>query len=118
MKILGGVTVEVWRAPVARDRFGDVERVLIGTIEHCVFQWASAASVGLRWKANTSFRETSELGAVLFAPRDHPIQISGRDRLKMQGTTYQVIGQKAWDETNPATGYDFGHYMVQLEAVE
>lgn len=118
MNIPGGVSVEVYRNADSRDRHGDKSiPPLVGTIDHCVFQWASAASVGLRYHAANDFREGSDLNAVLFAPRDNPLQIQPRDRLKFGGHWFQVVGDRAWDELNPATGYNFGYYMVQVETV-
>lgn len=116
MMITGGQTVQVFRRPV-RDRHGDGELELVGSIEHAVFQWASAASVGLRFRPSGGFQETSDLAAVFFLPRDSEVQVQEKDRIKMQGNLYQVIGDRAWDEAHPATGHNFGHYMVQVEMV-
>lgn len=113
MKIKGGHTVEVYR--FTRDRFGDETTTLVGTIEHVVFQWASAASVGLRFHPTDSFQETSNLSAVVFAPRHAPITLQARDRIKLRGETYQVVGDRAWDEDHPVTGRDFDYYMMQVE---
>lgn len=118
MNIIGGQTVEVFRADTARDRFGDVTRSSLGTIDHVVFQWASAASVGLRFHPSTDFRESSDLSAVMFIPKSSPIKLLARDRIKMGGNMFQVVGDRAWDETHPVTGYDFGFYMVQVETVD
>ena len=117
MRITGGITVEVHRGDAPRDRFGDTERDLVGTIENCVFQWASAAGVQVRFANSNDFRETAELRAVLFAPNDDPIQIQGKDRLKFNGQWYQVTGSRSWDEAHPMTGYDYGYYQVQVETV-
>ena len=118
MLIKGGQTVEVWRNPTARDRFGDTVRELLGTVDHVVFQWASAASVGLRFHPSDKFRESSDLSAVMFFPKSNPLKVQARDRLKMGGNWFQVVGDRAWDETHPVTGYDFGFYMVQVETVD
>lgn len=116
MRIRGGHTIEVWRAST-QDRHGDRNPVLIGTIEHVVLQWASAASVGLRFQSANSFQETSSLGAVLFAPRSAAIKLQARDRIVLKGEKYQVVGDRSWDEDHPVTGHDFGYYMVQVETV-
>ncbi len=117
MNIAGGHTIEVYRTS-GRDRHGDKQNeTLIGTIEHVVFQWASAASVGLRFKPTDTFQETSALSAVVFAPRHAPILLQARDRIKFRGNTYQVVGDRAWDEDHPFSGYDYGYYMMQVETV-
>lgn len=116
MRIRGGHTIEVYRA-VERDRHGDKSDELVGTIDHVVFQWASAASVGLRFKAADEFQESSSLSAVVFAPRTAGILLQARDRIKLNGEWYQVIGDRAWNEEHPATGHDFGYYMMQVEMV-
>lgn len=115
MRIRGGQTITVIR-PSAKDRHGDVTAdSVVGTIEHCVFQWASAASVGLRFHATDQFQETSNLSAVIFCPRDAAVKLEPRDRFTLNGNTFQAVGDRAWDENNPATGHDFGYYMVQVE---
>ncbi len=117
MRIVGGDTIEVFRTP-GRDRYGDkVSEASVGTIEHCVFQWASAASVGLRFHKTDNFQETSTLSAVIFCPRDAAVKLQARDRFKFLGNTFQCVGDRAWDELNPATGHDFGYYMMQCEVV-
>lgn len=118
MRIIGGTEIEVWRQETSRDRFGDVTRELVGTIENCVFQWASAASVGLRFHNVEDFQENSKLSAVMFIPNDAEVRVQNRDRVVMGDRTFQVQGDRAWDETHPSTGHDFGYYMVQLEMVD
>ena len=113
MIIRGGHTMEVYRT--TRDRFGDGEQILVGTIENVVFQWASAASVGLRFHKNKDLQESSSLSAVVFAPRDAAIKLQGGDRIKFNDSVYQVVGDRAWDEDNPITGHAFTHYMMQVE---
>lgn len=115
MLITGGQTIEVFRQSTVRDRYGDVERTSVGTIDHVVFQWASAASVGLRFHPSDAFRETSDLSAVMFIPKSSPLKIEPRDRVKMGDNYFQVVGDRAWDENHPATGYDYGYYMIQVE---
>ena len=114
MRIRGGHTVEVYRA-TNQDAYGDRDWELIGSIDHVVFQWASAASVGLRFHPDDRFQETTGLSAVMFVPRGSTPAIEPRDRLKFNGETYQVVGDRAWDENHPVTNYNFGHYMVQVE---
>ncbi len=117
MYITGGQTIEVLRRTGGRDRHGDGELVSLGTIDHCVFQWASAASVGLRFHNLDEFGEHSSLAAVIFVPRDAEIQVQAKDRVRMQGDLYQVMGDRAWDENHPATGFNYQFYMIQVEKV-
>lgn len=115
MNIIGGKTVEVFRRP-ERDRFGDAEPVSVGTIDRVVFQWGSTANrTGFR--SGEGFRETADLGAVMFIPNDASVTVTARDRIKMGGDLFQVVGSREWDEPHPATGFNFGYYMVQVEAV-
>lgn len=116
MDIPFGQRIEVLRTPV-RDRHGDGGMVSVGFIDHVVFQWASAASVGLRFRPSGGFQETSDLAAVFFLPRDSEVKVQAKDRIRFQGNLYQVIGDRAWDEAMPATGHNFKHYMVQVEMV-
>lgn len=117
MRITGGDTISVYR--FERDRFGDKENEThVGDIEHCVFQWASAASVGLRFHPIDTFQESSDISAVIFVPRDAPFKIEDRDRIKLHGHTFQVVGDLAWDEDHPATGYNFGNCMIQVEMTQ
>lgn len=117
MRITGGQTISVYR-PVREGRHGDVlDNNYVGDISNCVFQWASAASVGLRFHLTKDFQESSDLSAVIFCPRDAEVKLESRDRFVMNGNTFQVIGDRAWDETHPATGYDYGYYMMQVEMV-
>lgn len=119
MRIKGGTTIEVYRT-TQRDRYGDkLDETHIGSIEHCVFQWASAASVGLRYHpTKNGMQETSDQSAVIFCPRNAPVRLQNRDRIRFGGNTYQVVGDRAWDQEHPATGYDFGYYMMQVEMVD
>lgn len=114
MKIIGGDTISVYRFD--RDRFGDkANETHVGDIEHCVFQWANASSVGLRFHPNDNFQETASGSAVIFIPRDTAVKVEQRDRIKLHGHTYEVVGDRAWDIDNPPTGYNFGYCMVQVE---
>lgn len=116
ISLRGGHTIEVYRI-TGKDRHGEGVLSPVGTIENVFVQWASAASVGLRFQATTKFQETSALNAVAFAPRHVDVKLQARDRFKLNDEMYQVIGDRAWDEEHPVTGYDFGYYMVQLEMV-
>lgn len=116
MRIRGGHTIEVYRF-TGKDRHGEGVQSSVGTIENVFMQWASAASVGLRFQATTKFQETSQLNAVAFCPRHASLKLQAKDRFKLNGETYQVIGDRAWDENHPVTEHDFGYYMVQLEMV-
>jgi hypothetical protein len=117
VKITGGDTVSVYRFD--RDRFGDkVNDTHVGDIQHCVLQWTTASKAGLRFHPNDTFQETSSTSLIIYAPRDAAVKIEGRDRVKVNGRTYQVIGNRAWDIDNPATGYNFGYYMVQVEVTQ
>lgn len=117
MRIIGGDTISVYRFD--RDRFGDkVNETHVGDISHCVFQWANASSVGLRFHPNDNYQETAEVSAVIFIPRDATVKVQPRDRIKLNGHTYQVVGDRAWDELHPATGYNFGYCMIQVEMAQ
>lgn len=114
MRIVGGHTIEVYRT--TKDRFGDVtEETFLGTIENVVFQWAHATSVGLRFHPTDNFQETWDVSAAMYIPRDAAVQIEDKDRIKMNGRTYQVVGDRAWAEDHPMTGTNFGYCMVQVE---
>jgi hypothetical protein len=107
--IRGGHTIEVWRS-TGRDRFGDATETLVGTIEHVVFQWTSANPMDRA-------QETDMMSTVIFCPRNAAIQLRARDRIKFRGETYAVIGDPSWNEDNPATGYNFGYYMMQVQVM-
>lgn len=109
MRVTGGHTVEVWRS--TRDRFGDkASEEMVGTVEHVLLDWH-------RPQPSDGFQETATTDPVMFIPRDAAVQIQQRDRIKLDGTTYQVVGERMWDESHPVTGYNFSHYAVQVEAV-
>jgi hypothetical protein len=127
IRISGGSTVEVWRVP-DRDRHGDGTPVKVGEIDHVVLQWGT--TTGLEFEPSNGFEETATLSTVMFVPKTG-IRVRQRDRLKLirglpepipfvaghHVTTYQVVGGRAWDMHHPMTGYDFGYYMVAVEAV-
>lgn len=114
MNITGGHTIEVFRH--VKDRFGDRSEQSVGTIDHCVFQWASTTHSGLHFKASGGFQETSDVTALFYVPRHTEPKIQDRDRIVFKGKTFRVVGLPAWDEEHPATGHDFGYYLVQVEA--
>lgn len=116
MRISGGDTIEVWRSTGA-DRFGDQDFELVGTIDHVIFQWASAASAALRFQTPGGFQEISSISAVMFCPRDARVQLQARDRVKFRNRLFQVVGDQEWNEDHPATGYSYSHYMMQVETV-
>jgi len=109
MRIPGGHTVEVYRV-ANRDRYGDGSPTLIGTISNVVFQWASADPL-------SRGQENEMMSTVIFCPRSASVKLQARDRIRFDGETYQVIGDRSWDERNPATGHDFGYYMMQVESI-
>lgn len=116
MRISGGQTIDVYRH--TKDRYGDKQsEVFVGSIDHCVLQWASSASVGLRFHPSNDFEEAFRLSAVIFCPRDAAVVLESRDRFKYDGRTYQVAGERAWDQEHPVTGYNYGYYMIQVEVV-
>lgn len=116
MKIRGGQSIDVYRH--TKDRFGDkVSETFVGTLDNCVLQWASSASVGLRFHPSNDFEESFRLSAVIFCPRKAPFKLEPRDRFKLNGKTYQVAGERAWDQDHPATGFNYGYYMSQVELV-
>lgn len=109
MRIRGGHTIEVYRS-ASKDRHGDAVDSLVGTIENVVVQWVSANPVD-------RLQETDSMSTVVFAPRDAAVKLKARDRFKLNGETYQVVGDRSWDETHPVTGYNFGYYMMQVQVM-
>jgi hypothetical protein len=107
MKIRGGHTLEVYRAQ-NRDRYGDSELQMIGTIEHVLVQWSSATSM-------TSAEEVEFMSTVVYCPRDAAIRLQEKDRFKLMGEWWAVIGDRVWDENHPVTGHNFGYYVMQAE---
>ncbi|OBC08987.1 hypothetical protein A5784_06315 [Mycobacterium sp. 852013-50091_SCH5140682] len=109
MRITGGHTITVYRR--TQDRHGDAEtEILVGTIEHCAIQ-------PTRVTANNGFGETVEMVTIVWAPRAAAIKLENADRITLGGNVYRVIGERIHDENHPATGHDYGHYAVQVEAV-
>jgi len=106
----GGHTIQVYRPTSGRDRFGDGEVELIGTIDHVVIQWGSSAAVD-------EAEETSYLSTVAYCPRDAAIRLKARDRFKLNGETYAVVGDPKWDENHPVTDHNFGYYTIQAMAM-
>lgn len=109
MKIRGGHTVEVYRS-TGKDRHGDGIDALIGTIDNVVFQWASANPVDRA-------QENDMMSTVIYCPRDAAIRLQARDRVKFNGEMYAVVGDPAWDENHPVTGFNFGYYMMQVQVM-
>lgn len=109
MKIRGGHTIEVFRS-TTKDRHGDAVESPVGTIENVVVQWVSANPLD-------RFQENDSMSTVVFAPRDAEVRLQARDRFKLRGETYQVIGDRNWDEVHPSTGHDFGYYMMQVQVI-
>ena len=109
MKIVGGYTIEVYR-PTEQDRFGDSVDSLVGTIGNVVMQWTTPDPID-------RFQENASMSAMVFAPRSADIKLMERDRFKLDGKTYQVIGSRLWDEDSAATGRNYGYYMMQVETV-
>lgn len=109
MMIRNGHTIEVYRGD-SRDRHGDKVRNLVGTIDNVVFSWGSKSprDVG---------EEFSFESIDIYCPRNAAIRLQGGDRFKFKGDTYAVVGDPAWDEDNPATGYDFGYYEAQVTVI-
>lgn len=116
ISLRGGHTIEVLRI-TGKDRHGEGVHTPVGTIENVFIQWASAAAAGLRSQSADMFQETASFNTVVFVPRHADVKLQARDRLLFNGDYYQVIGVPAWDEDHPATGYDFGYYMVNVEMV-
>lgn len=115
MRITGGETVQVWRH--TKDRFGDKSsETMVGSINHVVFQFGSSSSRNTGFRGSDGFQETFGLETYIYAPRDAAVKLQARDRLKVGNRTYQVVGDRGWDSDNPATGYDFGYYMMQVES--
>ncbi len=116
--IKGGHTVEVYRHS-ARDRYGDrLDSELVGTIPNCVVQWGVSTNRGVGLSQVEDFPgEHAGVTAILYAPRNATVRIRARDRLKFLGKTWQVVGDPVWDENHPVSGYNFGYYLVQIEAM-
>jgi hypothetical protein len=102
IRLTGGQAAEVRRAP-GRDKFGDTELVKVGESDRVVIQWASR---GLDFQPANDFGETATLVTVAFMPKTD-LRVEYRDRLKIDGHTYQVVGERAWDFPHPMTGRDF-----------
>lgn len=117
INVRGGHTIEVWRRPKAADRFGDKEEVKVGTIDHVVFQWGSSGRTQASYHPSTDFQETSQLTAVVYAPRNAAVKLQPKDRIVWNGKRFQVSGDRAFDETHPITGTDMGYYFIQVDAV-
>lgn len=110
INLRGCHTIEVFRATL-KDRHGEAVTTRVGTISNVFIQWVTPDS------NKGKFQETSTLTAVAFAPRQTEVQLQARDRFKLNGETFQVIGDRLWDENHPVTDYYFGYYMVQIEMV-
>jgi hypothetical protein len=106
MKIRGGHTIEVYRS-TGKDRHGDGDKELIGTIDNVVFQWGSANPVDRA-------EEVDSMSTVIFCPRRAAIRLQARDRFKFNQETYAVVGDRSWDENHPVTGHNFDYYMVHV----
>lgn len=109
MIIRGGHTISVYRS-TGRDRHGDITAAalqLVGTIDHVVFQWASASPV-------EGAAEVTSMSTVVFCPRDAAVKLRERDRIKFNNDNYVVVGGPSWDEVHPMSGTDFGYYMAKV----
>jgi hypothetical protein len=107
VKIRGGHTIQVYR-PTGKDRFGDGDLNLIGSIENVIVQWASANPIDRA-------EEVESMSTVIYCPRDAAIQLRERDRFKLNNEWWSVIGDPAWDENHPVTGHNFGYYMMHVQ---
>lgn len=107
MKIRGGHSIEVYRKSTS-NRHGDGAGVLVGTIDNVVFQWSSPDPIERE-------QENDSLSTVVYCPRDSQVKLQARDRFKFNNETYQVVGDRSWDENHPATGHNFGYYMMQVQ---
>jgi len=109
MRLRGGHTIEVYRASV-RDRYGDSEHQLVGTIDHVLVQWTSATAMD-------SGEEVEFMSTVVYCPRDSAIRLQEKDRFKLMGEWWAVIGDRVWDENHPVTGHNFGYYIMQAKVM-
>jgi hypothetical protein len=109
MIIRGGHTIEVYRY-TGKDRHGDGTKEPVGTIDHVLIQWGSS-------NPRDRAEETAMRSTVIYCPRDAAVHLQARDRFKLNGETYVVIGDRNWDEDSPVTGHDFGYYMMQVEVM-
>ncbi len=108
MRVNGGHTIEVWRS--TRDRFGDkASEEKVGEIANVLLDWHTPQASG-------EFQETATQSPVMFIPRDAAVTVQQRDRIKLDGVTYAVVGQPMWRHDHPFTGFRFSHYQVQVEA--
>ena len=109
MMVRGGHTIEVYRY-TGRNRHGEGIEALVGTIDHVVFQWGSHTPMDMG-------EEMTSMSTVIFCPRDAAIRLQARDRFKLNGENYAVVGDRSWDENHPITGSNLGYYMMQVEVV-
>jgi len=109
MRLRGGHTIEVYRAG-SRDRYGDTELELVGTIDHVLVQWTSATAMD-------DAQEVEYMSTVVYCPRDAAIRLQEKDRFKLMGEWWAVIGDRVWDENHPVTGHNFGYYIMQAKVM-
>jgi hypothetical protein len=109
MRIRGGHTIEVYR-PDGKNRHGDGENELVGSIDHVVVRWTSA---DLMDRA----QEVEFMSTVIFCPKDAAIRLQAKDRFKLNGEWWAVIGDPVWEENHPMTGYNFGYYAMQAQVM-
>jgi len=109
MRLRGGHTIEVYRTS-GRDRFGDSELQSVGFIEHVLVQWTGAQSM-------SSGEEVEFMSTVIYCPRDAAVKLREKDRFKLMGEWWAVIGDPIWDENHPITGHNFGYYVMQAEVM-
>jgi hypothetical protein len=111
MRIRSGYTIDVYRdRGTGRDRHGDRVTRLIGTIDNVVIQWGSPTPLD-------AGEEFAYMTMDIYCPRSAEIHLQAGDRFVFQDATYAVVGSPTWDEVNPATGYDFGYYVVQVTVI-
>lgn len=109
MRIIGGHTIEVYR-PGNKDRHGDGDREFVGTIDHVVVRWTSPDLMD-------QAEETNFMSTTIFCPSDAAIRLEARDRFKLNGEWWAVVGNRSWDETHPMTGTNFGYYAMQAQVM-
>jgi len=109
MTVRGGYTIEVYRS-TGKDRYGDGDLSLIGTIKNVIVQWGSANPIDRA-------EEVESMSTVVYCPRDADIRLMERDRFKLngEGEWWAVIGNPSWDQNHPITGNNLKYYMAQVQ---
>ncbi|AXN45602.1 hypothetical protein MM1218R_03668 [Mycobacterium marinum] len=109
----GGETVQIYRG--TRNRFGDRDDELIGTITNALYQPASGPTI--RYDSIGEFAEASKSEAGWWLPRSSAVKAQDKDRIVSGTRTYRAIGDRQWDTDHPITGSNLGYYFIATELV-